>query len=35
VNFGAAVAQYQAQNSNGGLPAFSALGTTASVVSNK
>jgi hypothetical protein len=33
VNFGAAVAQYQAQTSNGGLPAFSALGSTASLVS--
>jgi Carboxypeptidase regulatory-like domain len=33
VNFGAAVAQYQAQNSNGGLPAFSAFGGTSSLVS--
>jgi Carboxypeptidase regulatory-like domain len=32
-NFAAAVAQYQAQTANGGLPAFSALGSTASLVS--
>lgn len=32
-NFAAAVAQYQAQAGNGGLPAFSGLGTTASLVS--
>jgi Carboxypeptidase regulatory-like domain/TonB dependent receptor len=33
VNFAAAVGNYQAQNTNGSLPAFSALGSTASLVS--
>ena len=32
-NFGVAFGNYQAQTTNGGLPAFSALGTTASLVS--